>query len=95
MSITIHTTLTSNNDWLTDLGEGALQGYVTTDHPASSYGLPVFVSAGVAYGSAEVGPLYMVNDDEQPTTMEGMIAEQERMLALRASLVAAGYTLAQ
>ncbi len=35
---------------------------LTTDHPASSYGLPVVVRGGVAYGPAEVGPLSVIGE---------------------------------
>lgn len=32
-------------------------GWLTTEHAASSYGQPVAVFEGVAYGPAEIGPL--------------------------------------
>jgi hypothetical protein len=35
------------------------RGEATTDHVASSYGLPVVVVDGVAYGPAEIGPVNM------------------------------------
>jgi len=36
---------------------------MTTDHAASSYGQPVAVFDGTAYGPAEVGPLVALEDD--------------------------------
>lgn len=38
---------------------GTQDAIITTNHPASSYGLPVVVLAGQARGSAEVGAVIM------------------------------------
>ena len=46
-------------------------GLLTTEHAASSYGLPVFVSAqGEALGSAEVGAMIVVGRQGVPAGCE-------------------------
>jgi len=61
----------------------ARYGVLTTEHAASSYGLPVVVVDGIAYGSAEVyGGLTMTHDEDLPLADE-MITQAE----------AAGYRL--
>lgn len=40
----------SPRDIFAEFGAGMLTGNITTDHPLSSYGLPVLVYGGQAYG---------------------------------------------
>ncbi len=59
-------------------------GRLTTNHATSSYGAPVYVREdGGAVGSAEVGPLEMVDD----------VAQEPASIPIVAAARAAGYTI--
>src|SRR5260221_12163613 len=47
-----------------EIGAGGT-GEMTTDHSANSYGMPVAVFGGVAYGAGEIGPLVALEDDAE------------------------------
>ncbi|MBA2708259.1 MAG: hypothetical protein H0U59_10710 [Gemmatimonadaceae bacterium] len=59
-------------------------GRLTSDHAASSYGVPVYVREdGAALGAAEVGPLEMVDE----------VAREPTIAPVLAAARAAGYTI--
>ena len=62
-------------DWDDGSGRGARRHVLTTDHPASSHGLPVLLVDGEAYGPADLPPGVRLGtvDADQP--------EEDRPLA--------------
>lgn len=70
------------------IGDDPIEGVLTTDHPSSSYGLPVAVLGGQPYGPAELeGACLTVS----ATHEEGALSEDAR--ALYDAAVRVGYRI--
>lgn len=71
-------------DWDDGSGRGARRHVLTTDHPASSHGLPVLLVDGEAYGPADLPPGVRLGTvdadqpaDDPPLDLNPMVAQPE------------------
>jgi hypothetical protein len=75
--------------WLSRLEDSWQRGSLTTEHAASSRGLPVVVDAsGTARGTAEVGELHVYSEEEADGYRHPLTAGQRELVD---AAVRAGY----
>lgn len=68
------------------IGEAAVEAQLTTEHSASSYGLPVMVAEGQVYGPAEVQAVIIAREwpRHRPADVQSQNAEEALQAAKRA-----------